>query len=244
MVLPALGAIAARVGGTGLLKGAAGKIGGSLTGGKGLGGLLGYVAGAELVKHTLVNPALSATGLYYSPAPAPAPAAGAGMAGPGGMPLNPGQFNRLYGERGLFPWQNQEGFYEQQAREQRQLQRDLYGQSQETLRYGAGLNYNLGLDSNRTRAQMNRDLIGGQLRVAEIGLAGQKDTNKSRVRISEIDANVRLNTVYDTNRRDVRIAGIGANRDRYLADRSVEVARWGGAPVRIATFGGIMGQRY
>jgi hypothetical protein len=262
--------------------------------GSGPGQILGYVAAGELVKHTVVNPALGATGLYYRPGPAagaaPAPAAGA-------APGLARQQDFLYGEQpGLFgmaylPWQQQQGFMDRQLNSQSATAKGW----QDAARYQAGVgaaaqarqsqaleqmaDYYSGrqlsgtIDSNRTMGGIARDQnftqrylggiqqdlgrrqIAGQVRIADFttarqlaglqdtnraALAGLQDTNRSKVRIADLTSARQLNAVYDTNTRDIRVAEIGANRDRYLADRNVEVARWGGAAQRSAVFGNIM----
>lgn len=183
----------------------------------------GGMVGQEIAKYTVIAPvagaAMTSLGLPWGykqpPPPMPAPAGG----------MNPRQMDFMYGELGAgpfgtyLPWQNKgPGFMDRQL------------QMQERVAMGQQSTFLQGLQhSNNTRMRM-ADFTSAR------NLEGLKDTNQSRIRM----ANLELSGLQDTNRSRIRMAEIGANRDRYVADRSVEVARWGGAPMRIATFGSLM----
>lgn len=197
--------------------------------GKGALGILGYVGVTEGIKHLVVNPALGAAGLYYSPH---APAA---AAPPGGMSQQ--QQNFMYGQQGFqFPWQSQEAFLDRQLR----VQKEMSVYAQDTLRQNSRNNFLLGTTAIAANERLGTRNLDTQLRIADIStsrqLQGLQDTNRSRIALADRE----LYGLQDTNRSRVKLADIGARRDMYLADRSVEAARWGSGPARIATFGALM----
>ncbi|MEX0272487.1 hypothetical protein AB3R30_25575 [Leptolyngbyaceae cyanobacterium UHCC 1019] len=239
------------------LRAAPGAFGAASAAWKTLPGPVQFIGGKAL-EYTTVVPALGAAamaaGLPFG-APKPPTAAGAmpgGMMGGMGMPMNPDQFNSLYGSPGWsLPWQKEPGLYERMQNRQLGAQRGMFDAGQTTQRMGIQRNYDLGLDSNRTSLGMagitagtQKYLGDRQQRIADLTtsrqLQGLMDSNKTSAKIADLTSFRQLNAVYDNNRTGVRIADIGANRDRYVADRGVEVARWGGSVPRIATFGALM----
>lgn len=198
-------------------------------------GVPGGLVGQKALEYGLVIPALGsvagAAGLpfgYSKPAPAPGPAAGG---------MSQQQMDFMYGRQGFsWPWQGQEAFLDRQLR----TQKEMFSQGQDTLRYTAGLNYNLGTQAQQVQRELGSKSLDTQQRIADLysgrQLEGLRDTNRTRVALADRE----LYGLRDTNRSRVKLADIGARRDMYLADRGVEVARWQGSPMRIATFGSLM----
>lgn len=231
------------------LKGAtrgAGALGKAVFTGK---GIPGGIVGQKAVEYGLVIPALGATaaavGLPFGYSKPAAPAAAPAAAGPGMM--TPRQQDFMYGELGAgplgtyLPWQSKgPGFMDRQL----QAQERMFNQGQQTARYAAGMSLQgVNLATSR-QLQGLMDSNRSAVRVADLStsrqLEGLRDTNRTRTALADRE----LSGLYDTNRSRIRMADIGARRDMYLADRSVEVARWSGAPARVATFGSLMTARY
>lgn len=204
----------------------------AFTGGRIPGGLVGQKA----IEYGVIVPGLGAAfgaaGLpfgYSKPAPAPA------APGPGGM--SPQQMDFMYGRQGFsLPWQGQEAFLDRQLR----TQRDMFSEGQQTLRMANANNFKLGTTAIAANERLGNRGLDTQLRIADFStsrqLEGLRDTNRTRVALADRE----LFGLRDTNRSRIKMADIGARRDMYLADRSVEVARWSGAAGRIATFGSLM----
>ncbi len=198
---------------------------------KGLPGVIGQKA----LEYNVIVPALGAGAMalglpFGAPKPPGATAgvnpAGANQGGFMGMGMTPSQQQFMYGSQGFsWPWQSQEGFLDRQLR----TQRDMFNESQRTIRLANQNNFALG----------NRSL-DNQIKIADFStsrqLEGLRDTNATRVALADRE----LAGLYDTNRSRIKMADIGSRTAMYQADRSVEVARWGGAPMRIATFGALM----
>lgn len=220
--------------------------------GKGLatGVAVGYPAMAinEWLKYKTIHPAL---GLGGAPAAAPAapaaPAANTGFLGTGaGAP--PGMAEFMYGTKGFEPpWQKSEGFMDRQLRQQAEMGR----YAQDTIRMRDGNNLRLGMEGIRGQTRIadmfsSRQLQGidmatsRQLQATDLmsqrNLEGLQDTNRTRLALADRE----LAGLYDSNASRVRMARIAGDVAMHQADRSVEVARWAGAPARIATFGALM----
>jgi len=210
-------------------------------------GFPGGMVGQELFKYGVVAPvagaAFTSVGLPWGFSKPAAPAAA--PAGPGMM--TPRQQDFMYGELGAgpfgsyLPWQNKgPGFMDRQL----QAQERMFNQGQQTARYAAGMSLQGVNIATGRQLQGMMDSNRSAVRIADLStgrqLEGLRDTNRTRTALADRE----LSGLYDTNRSRVRMADIGARRDMYLADRSVEVARWGGAPARVATFGSLMGTRY
>jgi hypothetical protein len=213
------------------LKGA-GNIGKAVfTGGKVPGGL----AGQKALEYGFIVPALgagaTALGLPFGFSKPQAPAA----APPGGMSQQ--QMDFMYGSPGLsLPWQRNEGFMDRQLRKQQ----EMFTEGQKTLRMANQNNFLLGTTAIAANERLGTRGLDTQLKIADLStsrqLEGLRDTNRTRVDLADRE----LYGLRDTNRSRIKMADIGARRDMYVADRSVEVARWSGAPARIATFGALM----
>jgi len=190
------------------------------------------LTGGEILKYGLIHPTFGLGGQHQAPPPAgPAMVPNPGMApGMQGGMMTQGQFEQMYGKQGWsMPWENQEGFYQQQARESRQLQRDLantygdvakyqastYGDvakyQSDTQRYRAGLDYNLGdLQSSRNLEGL-RDTNQTRIRMADYDYQGLRDTNATRLRMADLQTGRDLEGLKNTNQSRIRMAEIDAN---------------------------------
>lgn len=189
--------------------------------------LPGGIVGQKAIEYGLVVPALGSAAMSLGlPFGAPKPQPGMAPQGVPGMGMTPSQQQFLYGQQGFnWPWESQQGFLDRQLNQQR----DMFMEGQRTLRLNNQNNYSLGMAG-----------LSNQYRVADMmsnrQLQGIQDTNSTRVQLADRE----LAGLYDTNRTRVRMADIGSRTSMYQADRAVEIARWSGAPARIATFGALM----
>jgi hypothetical protein len=235
-----------------LLKAAA-PIAGAALGGKSPISFLTYLGLSEIAKHTLINPVLKATGIYQGTPVALPPGYGPqAKYQPGGAPMTQREMDFLYGEQpgifgiGYWPWQRQQGYLDRRMDQQREIagmgyatQREIAGIQAGTQRHGydtqrqiAGMGYNTQRDISRMIQDTQRFGITSGERQSYAGMRTQLGL-----------ANRQLAGIYDSNRRDVMIAGIGANRDRYLADRNLDAVRADPRP-RLAALTGVFSRRY
>lgn len=253
------------------LKAGAAAVGNAVfSGGK----LPGGMFTTEALKYVAVLPVLGAgaraLGLPFGGGGGAAPPPAAGGPGFGGMTQK--QFDYLYGTKNYqwgpfeLPFGQQEGYLEKQAREQRQLQRDLGMGYQATQRYGIDAQRDIAGTGYRTQENIARLTTGTQRDISRMmtdtqralgygslatqyGIADMTSRRQLKGMYGGFQRDVaiadrNLAGLYDNNRTSSRIASMQTNLGRYQADRGVEAARINSIAPRLAAIGNVFTRRY